>query len=291
MDRQVNSIHVKDTGRTEAPANGMRNTAAFTLLEVVLAVAVSAFVLTAATAYLISVIDIWNAREDRHFFEDHVDGVTEFLAASFSAAGYEISTSSGSSGQTDGSDGSDPSDDAGDEPKLEINTGARSPTNRPDSTSTSKTSGSLVTRAEAPISWESLPGAASFDKPLLSFSLNTRPPLLVSAEQIPFTKTQVYLHFDREDGLSLLWSSNLQEELEDVNDLRRSEVSPLVSAILYIYWDERFEQWEELDEPKEGEGDEDYLLPRYIKLIFEYEGVTTERLLTIPIPSTSAAIY
>lgn len=68
MDRQVNSIHVKDTGRTEAPANGMRNTAAFTLLEVVLAVAVSAFVLTAATAYLISVIDIWNAREDRHFF-------------------------------------------------------------------------------------------------------------------------------------------------------------------------------------------------------------------------------
>lgn len=76
-----------------------------------------------------------------------------------------------------------------------------------------------------------------------------------------------------------------------MNDLRRSEVSPLVSAILYIYWDERFEQWEELDEPKEGEGDEDYLLPRYIKLIFEYEGVTTERLLTIPIPSTSAAIY
>jgi hypothetical protein len=39
---------------------------------------------------MVSVTNAWLERQDRHFFEDHVDGVTEFLQASFSIAGTEI---------------------------------------------------------------------------------------------------------------------------------------------------------------------------------------------------------
>jgi hypothetical protein len=44
-------------------------------------------------------------------------------------------------------------------------------------------------------------------------------------------------------------------------------------------------------EPKEGEGDDQFILPRFIKLTFEYEGVTKERTLTIPVTSRNALIF
>ncbi|TVP79202.1 MAG: hypothetical protein EA353_06790 [Puniceicoccaceae bacterium] len=59
----------------------------------------------------------------------------------------------------------------------------------------------------------------------------------------------------------------------------------------YIYWDERFERWEEEDKPLEGQGNDAFILPRYLKLTFEYEGVTKIRILTIPVPSSSALLF
>ena len=62
------------------------------LIEVVLAIAVAGFVLTAATSFVVSVSSIWGTRAERHFFEDHVDGVMQFLHTSFDRAGIAIST-------------------------------------------------------------------------------------------------------------------------------------------------------------------------------------------------------
>ncbi|TVP79201.1 MAG: prepilin-type N-terminal cleavage/methylation domain-containing protein [Puniceicoccaceae bacterium] len=72
--------------RSSKPADG----AGFTLLEVILAVTIAGALLAAAAALMVSITDAWLQRQDRHFFEDHVDGVTEFLQASFSMAGSEI---------------------------------------------------------------------------------------------------------------------------------------------------------------------------------------------------------
>ena len=71
------------------PSN-IRGVAAFTLLEVILAVAIAGALLAGAATLMVSVTNAWLERQDRHFFEDHVDGVTEFLQASFSMAGTEI---------------------------------------------------------------------------------------------------------------------------------------------------------------------------------------------------------
>ena len=84
----------------KSPSN-TRGVAAFTLLEVILAVSIAGALLAGAATLMVSVTNAWLERQDRHFFEDHVDGVTEFLQASFSIAGTEIAL-----GDEDGSGGS-----------------------------------------------------------------------------------------------------------------------------------------------------------------------------------------
>lgn len=259
----------------------------FTLLEVILAIAITGFLLAGATTIVVSMTNIWADREERSFFEDHVDGVVEFLSASFTAAGMEIALEDISDTSTETNSNADPS------LSSEITVLVEgSPGNQEDTTNTSETtSGGLMRISEEPIGWGKLPGAAQYEEPLLNFYLNTPPPLFVNTDDAPVTGLSVFLYFDREDGLSFLWYSLLQEETEDLNDMRRTEISPLVTAMTFVYWDDRFETWEEEDEPKEGEGNDEYLLPRFLKLTFEYQGETKERTLAIPVASTHALIF
>ena len=222
------------------------------LLEVILAIAVAGFLLAAAVSLLVSISSIWSERSERHFFVDHVDGVTEFLNATFLNAGGEIAAGDGSS---------------------------------------STNGGGLVRAADEPVGWARPPGYSDNKEPLLNFQLTEAPPLLVGLENAPLLGIDAFLYFDRTEGLSLLWYSILQEETEHINDLRRTVISSLVTKIQYIYWDESFEKWETTDEPMEGDGDDQYLLPRFLILIFEYEGDTQKRTLMIPVPSKSALIY
>ena len=236
-----------------------------TLIEIVLAIAIAGFVLTAAVSLLVSISSIWSERSERHFFADHVDGVAEFLNANLKLAGVEITADTGRD--------------------TENQEGSQENPNRSDSSS-------LANLNDEPIRWERPPGFASYQEPLLSFSIATAPPLLVSPDNDPILGITAFLYFEPDAGLSLLWHSILQEEVEDINDLRRTQISPLVKKINYIYWDERFEQWEEEDRPqKDDDIDDQYNVPRFVKLTFEYEGVTKERILTIPVPSRSALIF
>lgn len=261
-----------------------RSNRAFTLLEVILAIAITGFVLAAATSFVVSLSRIWIDREERHFFEDHVDGVTEFLNASFASAGMEIAFE-------EDNDESTTEVDEGTEtaPPLE----ASNPTSDGETSENASeaSNGGLIIVSEEPIKWGTPPGFAEFRDPILNFKLTTPPPLLVNLDDAPTVGIDAFLYFEQDKGLSLLWYSLLQEDADDTDDLKRTEISPLVTAIKYIYWDGDFEKWEVEDEPKEGEGNDEYLLPRFIKLIFEYQGETKERTLTIPVPSTSALLF
>ena len=62
---------------------------------------------------------------------------------------------------------------------------------------------------------------------------------------------EAFLHFEDDEGLSLLWYTPLQEDSEDLDDLRRTPISNLITKVEYVYWDERFEKWETETEPKE----------------------------------------
>jgi len=237
------------------------------LIEVVLAIAVAGFVLTSAVSLLVSVTSIWSEHSERHFFADHVDGVIEFLDATFAASGFEIVNN----------------------PSIN----QRLPDEEPseDAPETTQESNSLISSSNEPIRWGWPPGFARYREPLLNFSMSDDSPILVGLKNTPTLGISAFLYFDSDEGLSLLWHSMIQETVEDINDLSRTLISPLVKKVTYIYWDERFETWEEEQQPLEGDGQEQYILPRFVKLRFEYEGVTKERILTIPVPTRSVLIF
>jgi len=110
-------------------------------------------------------------------------------------------------------------------------------------------------------------------------------------DDAPIAGVEAYLHFEDSEGLSLLWFTPIQEESEDIRDLRRTPISDLVTRVEYIYWDERWERWETEEQPLEGEGDDQFILPRFLKLTFEYEGVEKEPTITLPVPSLNALIF
>jgi prepilin-type N-terminal cleavage/methylation domain-containing protein len=270
--------------RPQPPTTDRRT--GFTLLEVILAVSIAGGLLAAAATLMVSVTDAWLKRQDRHFFEDHVDGVTEFLQASLSVAGAEITlesddSSANNQNNPDESGGDQANDET--EPSINLPTTGGSGTNDQGS--------ALLRPVEAPIAWQSPPGFANYEEPLIFFRLKERPPLLVQMDDAPITGVEAFLYFAEDEGLSLIWFTPIQEETEDLRDMRRTPLSDLVTKIEYIYWDERFERWETEEEPLEGEGDEEFILPRFLKLTFEYEGVEKERTITLPVPSLNALIF
>ena len=271
-----------------------RGIAAFTLLEVILAVAIAGALLAGAATLMVSVTSAWLERQDRHFFEDHVDGVTEFLQASFSMAGTEITLGDEdvSSGSAMNETGNEIETDGSEVTVVTSGSNNSDGGNSMNGDTTESTSGSgLVRVSEDPISWSQPPGFADYQDPLLHFGLNDTPPLLVQTENAPIIGVEVFLHFEDAEGLSLLWYTPLQEDSEDLDDLRRTPISNLITKMEYVYWDERFEKWETDSEPKEGVDDDQFILPRFLKLTFEYEGVIKERSLTIPVTSRNALIF
>lgn len=272
-----------------------RGESGVTLIEVVLAVAVAAFVLTTATAFLVSISNIWTQRDQRHFFEDHVDGVTEFLRSTLHRAGTEIRAEANAGNGRPAEDRAEDNgeDEGGNNEESErgdTDSGSGGSRNR-SSAQNDGGSAALLEQADEPVEWKAPPGFARYRDPLLHFTLNEKPPLFSGAETPDLPEIRTFLHFDRDDGLSLLWYSRLQENSEDVDDLHRTELSPFVKELNYVYWDERMEQWEETDEPKRGDGEDQFLLPRFVKFVFEHEGVTKERFLAIPAPSKNALLY
>ncbi|MEC8209495.1 MAG: hypothetical protein VX051_03475 [Verrucomicrobiota bacterium] len=268
--------------------------AAFTLLEVILAVAIAGALLAGAATLMVSVTNAWLERQDRHFFEDHVDGVTEFLQASFSMAGIKIAL--GDEDESGGSTSNETNNEI-ETDSSEVTVGIRGNNNSHGGNSmngdtTESTTGSgLVRVSEDPIDWSQPPGFADYQDPLLHFGLNGSPPLFVQTENAPIIGVEAFLHFEDDEGLSLLWYTPLQEDSEDLDDLRRTPISNLITKVEYVYWDERFEKWETETAPKEGENDDQFILPRFLKLTFEYEGVIKERSITIPVTSRNALIF
>ena len=264
-----------------------------TLLEIVLAIAVAGFVLASAASFVVSITTIWTNREDSNFFEDHSAGVAEFLSASFARAGTEISLESDPSTAPDPEDRD--RDSGGDAATGGVEVSVEAPNPRSaegdGSGDTRRSGGGLLRVSEEPVGWARPPGFARFRDPLLNFRLRGAPPLLAAQGTLPLGGIDAFLHFEADEGLSLLWYPILQEETEDENDLRRTRLSHLVTDLTYIYWDERFERWEEEPAPKEGEGDDSFLLPRFIRLTFTHGESTREHTIRIPVPSKRALLF
>ena len=284
-------------------AKNSHSNSGVTLIEVLLALAIAGFLIAAATSFVVSISNIWAERSQRNFFEDHVDGVTEFINATLQLAGASIQINdnkNSSEQQKNGVEmmiqGTAKITPQQNNPSIPVQKKDTIKNLRYDADSkglmTNETS--LRNRDSNPILWKRLPGSANYEEPLLHFKLNHTPPLFVSESPQPsLDQVEVYLFFDSSKGLSMLWHSILKEETETVDDLRRTLISPYIKSLEYVYWDSRFEKWEIEKKPRDAEDstEQEYLLPRAIQLSFVYENEIKIRTLSIPVTSYSSILF
>lgn len=132
------------------------------------------------------------------------------------------------------------------------------------------------------------PGIGRFDESLVSFELLEGPPFLVWPEA-PLPSVVCYLKLEPGEGLFLLWHSRLEVDFEEQAP-RSTLLSPLVTQLIFDYYDPETRIWtshEQLETDRSGEP----VLPTRVRLVFEYDGMTRETILTLPQPSGSVALF
>ena len=136
-----------------------------------------------------------------------------------------------------------------------------------------------------PVEWARPPGWSEFDDPLLHFMQAEAPALFVREGQ-SLPGILAYLHFDRNEGLSILWFSALDaEDVEEERDLRRTPISSYITRMDYAYYESEDDEWEITEDPMEDD-DETFRLPDFIRFTFSHpeEG---ERVRSVLVPHVS----
>ncbi len=267
----------KPNGRSKGPVVH----SGFTLLEIILAVAIAGMVMTAATALLVAAGNAWLLRDDRAFLETHASGVTQFLSsrAQHPRMRVQVDNANQETTQTRQRNGSG-NGSINRDGAVSVRVSTESRTNAAATASnTANTSNDLS--IEHAIRWQALPGASPADEPRLVIPLAAGHPLLVS--QLPAEQSiEGFLQFEAESGLLLLWSSPLQEESpRRADELNRTLISPWVSAVEYLYLDPRNERWERTSTtPYDAQNEP--IAPRFMRLIFSRDGIEAERLISLP---------
>lgn len=141
-----------------------------------------------------------------------------------------------------------------------------------------------------PVEWARPPGFSDFDDPLLLYRLKSTPALFVrEGENLP--NINCYLHWERSEGLSILWYSDLDEEIEETSDLYRTMISKYVTKIEYCYYDKEDDEWDIKEDPEEGESDDAFILPQFLKITFEYEDESYIRNIYLPQRSPDVPLF
>lgn len=218
----------------------------FSMVEVLLAMAIGGLLLVAASSLLISISQAWaNRPATRDAFDAHVNGVAYFLGATLEEAA--LPTVAGGEGK--------------------------------------------IVDLQRPV------GFSESDDPLIHFYLREGPPLLVWPKGTA-SRVHAYFHFEEEEGLSILWFSELQElekndegrlEPEDPDDLRKTLISPFCKKIYYCYYGEEdadsedIKEWKIEKDLEENVSNGKYRVPDFIKLVFQWEEEELERTISLAI--------
>ena len=254
------------------------------LIEVVIAIAISGFILASAASFVVSITDIWSKREQRYAFFEHADGVSQFLKANFRSA--QIIPSEDNSLQNSMNDQATETN-----PSIQANDGSISIKTNTQNTGKENDLDNEP-QSDTNLFWQSPEFNQSSDEPILSFQIRETTPLLTSSKGVMPVENTLYLYFEPDEGLSLVHTSSLNETIESDDDYHRTMLSPFVKDMQYIYWDIETETWESLDEPMVSPDDEfTYLIPNFLKLSFKHKETEIERIIPIPKHSKHLILY
>lgn len=156
----------------------MKKGKGFTLIEVLLAIALGGALLTAVMVHVFSLAAIWQNSGDGDYFDQHVDGVVLFLSNTFAM----------SEGLESVAQEEEDRNETEEESQIE------------------------------PVIWGRPPGYSDFEDPLLTFRLKESPPLFTTGEfPMPGVTCHLYFH-DRDGLSLLWYSRfSKVENINDVN--------------------------------------------------------------------------
>lgn len=258
------------------------------LIEVVIAIAISGFILASAASFVVSITDIWSKREQRYAFYEHADGVSQFLKTNFRSA--QIIPNEGDFLQNNANPQSTPQNPSIQNKGGNINLQTNTPSTQTAGNKTTNPYSELD--SDTNLFWQTPEFNQSNDDPLLSFQIRKHTPLLTTPKGVMPVENTLYLYFDPDEGLSLVHTSSLNQAVESDEDYQRTMLSPFVKNMKYIYWDSETETWESEDEPMISPNDEfTYLIPNFIRLSFEYKETKIERIIPIPKRSKHLILY
>lgn len=249
---------------------GKRVKGAFTLLEMLLAIAISGILIAAASYLLVSLSTIWTLRTDDAAFDEHADGVAVFLQRAFdeSYGRYQPKWTVSSGSKTDSGD-EDTSGSSGGE------------TSRKDASGNTVTS---VLWTNSGVAFEKILNDDLIRNPSLHFRFFQFPPALGETNPPTTLGVEAWLIFNQAQGLAIVWKDiwSIQESYatEDRDLLRTSLLSSFVTRLDYVYWNTERKQWLEYYEPQEESGS--YTLPDFIRITFDDHGRSISRLVHIP---------
>ena len=251
-----------------------KGTYGMTLIEVVIALAIAAFILTSAVSFVVSITDIWSKREQRYAFYEHADGVSQFLKTSFRRSEIIENSENLTNGET--------------EAISQLSASSKSETQSVNSSLNKRN----LEDERALIKWAIPKFSDISSNPLLRFQLRGITPILANEEGILPSENTLYLYFEEEEGLSILHHSLFQEQFASEDDYKRTLLSPFVQSIEYIYWDFENETWN-IEESPIGEvnSSDTYKIPHYLKLNFLYDEQSIERIVPIPQRSKHLILY
>lgn len=132
------------------------------------------------------------------------------------------------------------------------------------------------------------PGIGFFDEELISFELLEGPPFLIWPD-VPLPAVVCYLKLVDGEGLFLLWHSRLELDFEE-QPPRSTLLSPFVTEMIYDYYDPEIRAWTTLNRLQtnpEGEP----MVPNRIRLVFQYDGMTEETIVTLPQRNATVALF
>ncbi len=200
----------------------------FTLLEILLSLALVALLLTAMNTFVFSMAELWGLKTDHRLFDQHVRAVTRFL-------------------------------------ERELRSAALPPAARANST---------------PIALQEVQPQNGMMENMLTFELPAGSRLFNWPER-PLPEVVCSFQARQGEGLVMLWHSRLEKNFE-TDAPRETVVTPLVTGIVYDYYDVDMSRWTTeamLKMDPQGKP----MTPQRLRLKFTYNKMSREAVITVPV--------
>jgi len=228
-----------------------RATGGFSLLELLLSLALISMLLLALNTFVYSMGEIWGRNADQRLFDQHVRAVTRYVDTLLRSAVIVRSDSGGGNSAPSAATG--------------------------------------ATTTTGPIKPQEVrPGVGAAAENLLTFVLPAGARVLPWAGR-PLPDVECSLTAREGQGLMLYWHSRLETRFND-DPPRPAVLTPLVTALTYDYYNVDFKTWQnQTTLQKDNQGQ--WMLPTRLRLKFQHGTFTAESVVTLPAAAQGLPLY